>query len=170
MPGALHGRAGAATREDRVARVAFERAHRRRPSGDGHRVTALGTAFGDEEVPVFATLEEVGPFGELSAGPRPERPERGEERSRFRIDLDLLDASPGGEGDETPPVPVPGDVGIDSLDLSDANGLRPGAGRVLRGDEDLPLCVGDVGGDHPESSVVVSKGRGENPAGGAGTG
>ena len=72
----LHRTRGAARGQDRVAREPLEGTVRRGAARDGHRVTALGAALGDQQIPVVAAAVEVRTLGSMQAGARPQRPRR----------------------------------------------------------------------------------------------
>ena len=63
MPDVLDREAGAAVGEDRVRRAALERARGAWAARDRDRVSALGSAFSEEEIPVAVYLVEVRPSG-----------------------------------------------------------------------------------------------------------
>src|SRR4051812_29414705 len=96
--------------QDRIGRTRLPGPRRRWSARDGHRMPALGSAFGDEQVPRAVPLEEVGRFRILQTRARPSRLGPFENGARLRVDAAALDAAAGGEVDPAVAIVIPREV------------------------------------------------------------
>ena len=151
-------------REDRVAGAGFERSPRRVAARDRHHVAVLRPALGDHQVVPAADLVEVRPLRVAGTGAVPDEARRPEELPGRHVDRRLVD--PAGlagraaarAGQVRRPVVVEEERRVDPAEVGQPDGLGPRAGRVLRGDEEVPAAV-HVGRDHVERAGVVPEGR-----------
>ncbi len=157
----LHGARGAAGGQDRVAGEALEGALWRAATRDGHGVTALGAAFGDQQVPVVAAAVQVRTLRGMQARARPERQRVGQSLPGLEVDAHLADPLAHHRvRDVGDAVVVPCEIGVDAVDCWNLDPIRPGTFGSFRREDHATARVEHHADDYMEPAVVeADRGR-----------
>ena len=131
-------------------------------------MAARGSALCDQQVPPVAASVQVRGLRCGESGSAPEPPRLGQQDAGRRIDHGLQDdrgVAERGPGQMAHAAGVPGEIGIHPERARDEDRFAPRPGRILGRHDQLPLAHPSlIGRDQPEAAVVMTQGRGEDPA------